>query len=765
MTSGYSSQSVHRSWWRMIRPRTATLVMLSVFTFITVITWSWFSGESSISQFFAQLHLWQENPPIWLEPPDAALQYLLLPALILATVALVVVQVSPAPQPWSQALIVAILLALQIRYLTWRMFSSLNLADPLNGTLSLILLLLEVPIFLGGGIQLFLTIQSRQRKKEADLMSVAVSMGEFLPTVDILIPTYNEGVEILRRTIIGCQAIEYNRKQIYLLDDGKRLEMRHLAQELGCQYITRSENRFAKAGNLNHAIAQTHGELIVVFDADFVPSSNFLTRTVGLFQRDQLALVQTHQDFYNADPFAYNLGLEHQFYHPLEEIFSRYTQLVRDGANATLCYGSSFVVRRSHLVEVNGFYTKSLSEDYFTAIQLLAKHYEVIFLDEQLSAGLAPESVSASIIQRQRWGRGTIQSFFVDANPLTISGLNLRQRLAYLEGILLWLTSSLSRVGFLIIALAYPFLGLKPILGSLEEWLYFFLPLYLVNLIVFHWLNRRSCSTIVIEIYSTILCFPVAITTIHSMLRPFSKKFQVTPKGITSDRFEFNWTLAIPLILLWLATSIGVCKGLGIDLLPESWFPETSYFGQYSTNESGLFLFWSGFNLFVLTLAIMAMIDAPKPKFEWFKLERKVKLKLGETTFYGVTRSVSEAGAKVCLNHQPVWAASDLPVQLEFVEEGLELAAVGGDYQQDGEQWVVAIAFNTLKTDQYRRLVKMLFCRPGQWKPLQSPGEFQSLLLLFKALLRPRILFDRHLKKTPTQLPQGIQLVTLNPLD
>lgn len=100
---------------------------------------------------------------------------------------------------------------------------------------------------------------------------------------------------------MGCQALDYPHKTIYLLDDTRRPEMRSLAAELGCEYRTRPDNLHAKAGNLNHALAQTTGELIVVFDADFIPTRNFLTRTVGFFQDSQVALVQTPQTFYNPD--------------------------------------------------------------------------------------------------------------------------------------------------------------------------------------------------------------------------------------------------------------------------------------------------------------------------------------------------------------------------------------------------------------------------------------------------------------------------------
>ena len=55
----------------------------------------------------------------------------------------------------------------------------------------------------------------------------------------------------------------------------------------------------------------------------------------------------------------------------------------------------------------------------------------------------------------------------------------------------------------------------------------------------------------------------------------------------------------------------------------------------------------------------------------------------------------------------------------------------------------VRVMFEHLNLQQQRRLVEMLYCRPGQWKRRKTPGEFQSLLLLFKILLKPRVLFDR----------------------
>jgi cellulose synthase (UDP-forming) len=182
-------------------------------------------------------------------------------------------------------LVVGILLTLALRYLLWRSLSTLNLSTPLNGVFSLGLFLMELLLLSGGIIQLFLLLRVHDRRPEADRLSNDVLNGTFTPTVDILIPTYNEPTFILRRTVIGTQALDYDAKKIYLLDDTQRPEVQALAQELGCEYRTRPDNHHAKAGNLNQAIAHTSGELIVIFDADFIPTKKLSHSHRGLFPR------------------------------------------------------------------------------------------------------------------------------------------------------------------------------------------------------------------------------------------------------------------------------------------------------------------------------------------------------------------------------------------------------------------------------------------------------------------------------------------------
>jgi cellulose synthase (UDP-forming) len=725
---------------RALRPQTATLVMLGVIAFSGAVSAAWFAGQGTIREIFVHLNEVQQTPPLWLEVPMVAGEYLIFPTVALFLIVLGVMKASPRPKDWSRIVVVTILLFLTIRYLLWRSAATLNVSTPLDGVFSLGLLFLELFMLLSNCILMFLMLRVRDRRHQADQVAIDVVSGTFTPTVDVMIPSYDEPAFILRRTIIGCQALDYPCKKVYLLDDTRRPEIKALAAELGCEYLSRNDNQYAKAGNLNHAIAKTTGDLIVVFDADFVPTTNFLTRTVGFFQDPQLALVQTPQSFYNPDPIARNLGLEN-ILTPEEEVFYRQIQPIRDGAGSVICAGTSFVMRRSALAQAGGFVTDSLSEDYFTGIRIAAQGYKLIYLDEKLSAGLAAENITAHAIQRLRWARGTLQAFFIKSNPLTIPGLNPLQRLAHLEGLLHWFTS-ISRVGFLLVPLAYSFLGVIPIRASTPEILYFFLPYYLVQLSVFSWLNHRSRSALLSDIYSLVLCFPLAITVVRVMLNPFSRGFKVTPKGTASDRFSYNWGLALPLLILFIASAISLWINFGNCMIQGGWIEG---YGEASKGL-GLGWIWSIYNLVMIGTALLILLDVPRPSpYEWFNLRRTVRINLGDATYWGVTTMISEIGMEIALSEPGLpGVAIDTSLDLEIVEAELSIAGqvIRTDFSE--ELPTVRVQFQAPTLEQQRKLVKLLFCRPGQWQRRHTPGEFQSIWILFRVLLRPRVLFDRN---------------------
>jgi cellulose synthase (UDP-forming) len=724
-------------------PQTTSFLMLGVVILAGAIVVAWFAGQGQINSIVHQMQMLGETPPLWLEVPMVAGNYLLFPTVALLLAVLWVMRVSPVPRPWSRFIVVTILLTLIFRYLLWRSLETLNLDNPLNAVFSVGLLAVELMMLTSSVIQLVLVLTVKDRHREADQLAIHVLNGHFTPSVDIFIPTYNEPAFILRRTIIGCQALEYSNKTVYLLDDTRRPDIRELAQELGCEYLTRPDNRHAKAGNLNHAIAHSSGDLIVVFDADFIPTKNFLTRTIGFFQDPQIALIQTPQSFYNPDPIAHNLGLENVLT-PEEEVFYRQIQPIRDGVGSVICAGTSFVVRRSALQETGGFFTGSLSEDYFTGVRLSAKGYRLIYLDEKLSAGLAAENIAAHATQRLRWARGTLQAFFIEANPLTIRGLSPLQRVAHLEGLLHWFTS-ITQVALLLMPLVYSFLHVIPIRATFAELLYYFLPYYVVQIAVFSWFNHRSRSALLTNIYTLVLCFPLAWTVVQVLLKPFSTGFKVTPKGTASDRFYFNWNLAWPLLIVFVITAFSLWTNLGMCLMHGMWQP------GISTEYKGINLgwIWSFYNLMLLGIALLILLDAPRPHpYEWFDLRRTVRLSVAGQAFWGITTMISEAGVEVALTQagfpEPAADTGEL-INLEILEDDIHLKGHVVRTGFNDEFPTVRIMFTEMPLDQQRRLIEILFCRPGQWKRQQSPDELRSLFLLFRILLKPRILFNRSL--------------------
>jgi cellulose synthase (UDP-forming) len=727
----------------------ATLAMGSVVAIALLIALAWFAGEGKINRIFSQLNQLQQSPPFWLEVPMVAGEYLLIPTVALFLLALLITRLSPQPRRWSRFMVVTILLVLVIRYLLWRSLTTLNLDTPLNGVFSLTLFGMEMLGLTTSIIQLVLLLRVRDRHLQADQMQLAVMTGEFLPTVDVFIPTYDEPAFILRRTIIGCQAMDYPRKTIYLLDDTRRPEIKALAAELGCEYMTRPGNDHAKAGNLNHAIARTQGDLIASFDADFVPTRNFLDRTVGFFQDPKIGLVQTPQSFYNPDPIARNLGLE-DLLTPEEEVFYRQIQPMRDGAGSVVCSGTSFVVQRSALESAGGFVTDSLSEDYFTAVRLASQGHQIVYLDEKLSAGLAAENIAAHATQRLRWARGTLQAFFIETNPLTIPGLTLVQRLGHLEGILHWF-NSIARIVFVLIPLVYA-LQIIPMRATLQEILYFFLPYYFVQIAVFSWLNHRSRSAILSDVYSLVLAFPLALTVFQALLSPFSKGFKVTPKGAASQRFTFNWGLAWPLIALFLLTALSVWLNLGTCLAMNNWALEVTPETSAHLKGLGIGWLWSLYNLMMLSIALLVLLDVPRPDpYDWFDLRRIVKLKIEglagqqdcDRIWWGTTTALSEVGAQITLTQRGLpnlMSGERLPVSLQISEENLPLQGDLIRVNSEGEFPWVQVRFRELTLAQQRSLVELLYCRPGQWRRWDSPGELKSLWILMRTLFRPRVL-------------------------
>ena len=165
-------------------------------------------------------------------------------------------------------------------YIGWRFFFTLPLE---NGIVALIAGIALFAAELISMLEAVIHYICMSRDKEPDLPSVP---AEDFPHVDVLIATHSEETELLFKTVNGCKHMEYPDKSkvhIYLCDDGNRPEAAQLAEDMGIGYLPLTDNKLAKAGNLNNALSHTDSPLVVTFDADMIPRSNFLMETVPYF--------------------------------------------------------------------------------------------------------------------------------------------------------------------------------------------------------------------------------------------------------------------------------------------------------------------------------------------------------------------------------------------------------------------------------------------------------------------------------------------------
>jgi cellulose synthase (UDP-forming) len=229
----------------------------------------------------------------------------------------------------------------------------------------------------------------------------------------------------------------------------------------------------------------------------------------------------------------------------------------------------------------------------------------------------------------------------------------------------------------------------------------------------------------------------VAATVLQTMFHPFNKGFKVTPKGTSRDRPTFNWALASPLIIIFMATAVSLWINLGKYIMELS-----NYEVVDATKGLNLGWLWSVYNLLLLGVALLVMLDLPKTNlYEWFDLRRVVKITMGDQNFWGTTAIISEVGAQVVLTQGGIQGGAE--ITLEIMEENLKLKGYIDKIKFEQGFPVVTVMFNQVTLPQHRCLVEMLFCRPGQWKRQNNPGEIASLWLLFRCILKPKALFGK----------------------
>jgi cellulose synthase (UDP-forming) len=345
--------------------------------------------------------------------------------------------------------------------------------------------------------------------------------------IAVLIPTYNEPPDVLLPTIAAAVALEPTH-ETWVLDDGRRDEIRELAETLGARYLTRPSNEHAKAGNLNHALEHIDADIIGVLDADHVPTARFLTALLPYFQDDALAFVQSPQDFYNLESFEHQRRWNGQVFNE-EAVFYRVIAPAKNRWHAPFWCGTCALVRVEALRSVGGVSTDSVTEDIHTTIRMYRKGWTGAYHNEVVARGLAPDDATAYLIQRNRWALGAMQVLRRE-NPLFAPGLTMGQRLAFMTTLFGWF-DSWRTFAYITIPLAVVATGAVPIDAPGEIFGPFFLATLGIQFVALRLLARGYYPPILSVLFE-ILRMPAVLPATLALIWPErAATFRVTPKG------------------------------------------------------------------------------------------------------------------------------------------------------------------------------------------------------------------------------------------
>lgn len=560
------------------------------------------------------------------------------------------------------------------------------------------------------------------------------------PDVDVFIATYSEPTELLYKTIHGCKKMKYPdpaKVHIYVCDDGHRAEMKALAQRMQVNYLDREDHEGAKAGNLNNGLAHSSSPYVVTFDADMIPRSNFLLRTIpylvdaemkneGLPQEEQVKIgfVQSPQSFYNLDLFQFNLYSEQRIPNE-QDYFYKDIQVARTRTNSVIYGGSNTVISREALQAIGGFYTGAITEDFATGILMEKKQFVSLGIGETLASGLSPQDLKSLVQQRIRWARGVIATGR-KMHIFTSPDLTVAQKMNYWASIWYWY-APLKRLIYIMSPIMYATFNFMVFKCTLPQVLLFWLPMFISSNISLRMLSKNIRSTKWTSIYETVIFPFMLLPVLFESVGISMKKFKVTKKDGVQNEKGRNFIYTVPFLILIVLSLIGIVRCIMIML-------DSGSFGPI------VVLFWLVYNLFLLVMSLF-FVDGriPYRKTERVMVQMPCRVKYQDEEYEGVTWDASEEGLAVRLR-KPYFFEKDTNVEVLMDTEDYHVDLFGTvvHVAQRGDAWNFSLKITEMNGS-YDDLLGILYDRiptvPMEIK--RDSGSFEDLKLNLKKRVTP----------------------------
>jgi len=518
--------------------------------------------------------------------------------LVIALALITLPYLKPTSQP-GRAIIFGVLIVLSWRYLAWRFLETIpEFGFNPDALFGWGFALLEAATVLSSTLAFLILMRTRDRRSEADQFAQWWKPGK-PPRVDVLIATYNEEEAILERTIAGTVATQYPNARVWVLDDGRRAWLAALCARLGAHYLTRSDNKHAKAGNINAALAALRKlpdppEFISILDADFIPHRDCIDRMLALFHDRHVGLVQSPQHFFNSDPIQHNLGIG-RAYPDEQRFFFDHLQPARDAWGISFCCGTSSMIRWKGLEAIGGFPTDSVTEDFLVTLRLREEGWATVYLNEPLTEGLAPEGLGEYVTQRGRWCLGLMQIIRGPMGPFSRNRLRPIDRMGLFDALLYWTSTYPFRIACLVTPLLYWFFGVTVVNAPVEGVLAYFTPYYVAVLIALNWVSRGLVVPVLNDVSQVLGAVEITKAALIGLFRPKGHKFKVTAKGGDRSRVVVQWPLMKPLLAIFLLTIAGLLVSVITDVV----------FDRDAGDGKSIILFWT------LVTAQVGRLDLP----------------------------------------------------------------------------------------------------------------------------------------------------------
>lgn len=501
-------------------------------------------------------------------------------------------------------------------YLTWRIGWTWRGANPV---MYLVLLTAELVGWVSLGLYAYLA----WRRVACEPVPVSK-----VRSVDVLVPTYDEPVGVLRATLIGCAAIEHPHTT-WLLDDGRRPEMAELARSMGVRYLTRPDNSNAKAGNINHALGHLEGELLAVLDADHVPLPGFLDALVGHFDDPAVALVQAPHEFSNLDSVQHVEGEVHE-----QSLFFRVICPGKERNDSTFWCGSGTVLRREALLGIGGVQTATIAEDFHTTIVLHSQGWKTRYVDQTLLLGLAPHDLDSFLLQRSRWARGNLRVLLTRQNPIWVAGLSFSQRLSYL-GSLSHYFGGPQRLAMLGVLCATLLTGLLPLYGEPILFGVLWAPWVVLSLLATKLLGRGHVGPVTATRFGWIT-MGIYSEAVLGLLLPAIGGFKVTPK-VGVDEAGIGVLRRLPLLSVGAAALLSVLTARILATLGWARLATMPRFALVAT------LLIGGFELLVI-VSVLVSVGRHRQLRSAYRVDVDLAARIGEKVARVSDLTVSGAG-------------------------------------------------------------------------------------------------------------------------